>query len=91
MPRTQLLYQEDSYAKATSCSILKVLPDDKKSAYLVLDKTIFHPKSGGQPSDNGKLSAAEMVFDVKRAMILAGVVVHWGKYVQGRPELGSVH
>jgi alanyl-tRNA synthetase len=91
MPRTQLLCQEDSYARAASCNILKVIPDDKKNAYVVLDKTIFHPKSGGQPSDRGKLSAAEMVFDVKRAMILTGVVVQWGKYVEGKPELGSVH
>jgi len=91
MPRTQLLYQEDSYAKDASCNILKVIPDDKKSSYVVLDRTIFHPKSGGQPSDRGKISATEMAFDVKRAMILSGVVVQWGKYIKGRPELGPAH
>ena len=91
MPHTQLLYQDDSYAREAPCNILRVVPDDRKSAYIVLDKTIFHPKSGGQPSDRGRLSAAGAIFDVKRAMILSGVIVHWGKYVKDTIQLGSAY
>ena len=89
MPMTRLLYQEDSYLREASCDILRSEPDDRKSAYVILDKSIFHPKSGGQPSDRGKITADGIVFDVRRVMVTTGVVVHWGKYVQGIPVAGS--
>lgn len=85
---TQLLYLDDSYLKKTTCNILKVEPDDRKSAYVVVDRSIFHPKSGGQPSDRGKVSTDAVIFDVKKVMITGSVVIHWGKYVQGTPRVG---
>lgn len=84
---TQLLYQDDSYLKEADCEILKSEADDRKSGYVVLDRTIFHPKSGGQPSDKGKILAG-VIFDVRRMMMMSGVVIHWGKYVQGIPKPG---
>ncbi len=86
---TDLLYLGDPYLKEATCRILKVEPDDRKSAYLILDKSIFHPKSGGQPSDKGKISADTMIFDVRKVMITKGVTIHWGKYVQDTPQIGS--
>jgi len=86
---TELLYLGDPYLKEATCKILKVEPDDRKSAYLILDKSIFHPKSGGQPSDKGKISTDIMIFDLRKVMSASGVAVHWGKYVQGMPEIGS--
>jgi len=88
---TVLLYQEDSYLKEASCGIVRSEPDDRKSGYVVLDRSAFHPKSGGQPSDRGKISADGVVFDVRRVMMSAGVVIHWGKYVQGVPAVGPAH
>jgi len=88
MAATQLFYLNDSYLKETTCKILKVQPDDRKSAYLVLDRSIFHPKSGGQPSDKGRILAEAVVFDVRKVMLTRSVAVHWGKYVQGTPQIG---
>lgn len=88
MPATQLLYLGDSYLKETSCKILRVEPDDRKSAYVVVDKSIFHPKSGGQPSDRGRILADATVFDVKKVMIVGGVLIHWGRYIHGTPQVG---
>jgi len=85
---TELLYLGDPYLKEATCHILKVEPDDRKSAYLILDKSIFHPKSGGQPPDKGRISADNMVFDVRKVMTTSGVAIHWGKYVQGTPQIG---
>jgi alanyl-tRNA synthetase len=91
MPMTRLLYQEDSYLRETSCNILMVVPDDRKSAYIVIDQSIFHPKSGGQPSDKGRVAAEGFLFDVKRVMILSGVLIHWGKYLEGVPRNVPAH
>jgi len=88
VPMTRLLYQDDSYLKEANCAILKSEADDRKSGYVVLDRTIFHPKSGGQPSDKGRILADGVVFDVRRVMMMNGVVIHWGKYVQGIPKPG---
>jgi len=89
MAATQLLYLDDSYLKESSCSILKVESDDRKSAYVVLDRSIFHPKSGGQPSDQGRISTDTAVFEVRKVMATKGVLIHWGKYVQGTLPIGS--
>jgi misacylated tRNA(Ala) deacylase len=47
---TQKIYQTDAYAKECEANIIKV---EGKFAYL--DKTIFYPQGGGQPSDTGKI------------------------------------
>ncbi len=46
---TEALYMKDSYLKKWDAKIVSV-KDDK---YVVLDKTAFYPKGGGQPWDEG--------------------------------------
>jgi misacylated tRNA(Ala) deacylase len=46
---TELIYLEDHYLREFDAKILEVL--DAKS--LVLDRTAFYPRGGGQPSDRG--------------------------------------
>lgn len=79
LPRTKLLYWDDPYQGNSRGRILKIEFDKKKGAYLMLDKTLFHPKSGGQPSDRGAISADGLNVDVKKTMIVNGVIVHYGK------------
>jgi len=89
MSNTRLLYLDDSYLKESSCNILRVEPDDRKSAYVLLDQTIFHPKSGGQPSDRGRILGDGFAFDVKKVMMTGEVIIHWGKNIQGTPQSGA--
>jgi alanyl-tRNA synthetase len=88
VPPTRTVYQEDSYLQTLEGSLLKVV-QEKNTAYVALNYTLFHPKSGGQPSDVGTIEGASFRVDVKRAMFSGEVVVHYGK-VQGTPNPGPV-
>ncbi len=90
MPSTKLLYWEDSYLSRFEGSILRAEPDEKRFFYLVLDRTVFHPKIGGQPSDRGMLRAAGLRVEVRKVMQAKDVLVHWGKAQEGEPTAGSV-
>ena len=59
---TEKLYYNDMYGREFDASVISV-----EDNYLVLDKTLFYPTSGGQPNDTGilKTSNGEMkIIDV---------------------------
>jgi len=87
---TEILYWQDSYAKTFQGSMLRLEPDDKGHAYIILDRTVFHPKSGGQPSDKGKIIGMDFELEVKKAMLNGGIVIHWAKVRNGEPKLSQV-
>ena len=86
IPPTTCVYLQDSYLQSLDVNVLKVV-QEKSSAYLALDRTIFHPRSGGQPSDFGTIEGSSYRVNVKRAMNQSGVIIHFGK-VEGKPDLG---
>lgn len=90
LEKTQLQYWSDPYLKVSKARTLRVEPDEKHDVYLVLDKTIFHPKSGGQPSDKGFIAGSGFKVEVKKAMLVDGVVVHWGRIIEGEPKSNGV-
>ncbi len=60
---TKLLYMdsiEGNYIKDFSANVIK-----NKDDYIILDKTAFYPKGGGQPSDRGFI-----IWDDKRSEVL---------------------
>lgn len=79
---------EDSYAQSVSGNVVRAVVE-KNAVYVALDRTIFHPRSGGQPSDRGTIEGSSFRVEVKRAMLFDEVIVHYGK-VEGKPELGPV-
>tara|TARA_Y100000590_G_scaffold394050_1_gene472806 strand:- start:1379 stop:2068 length:690 start_codon:yes stop_codon:yes gene_type:complete len=54
-----MLFLEDSYLKDFNAKILSF-----ESNQIILDKTAFYAKSGGQPGDIGTLSINNKIFDV---------------------------
>ncbi len=90
LPKTRLLYMEDAYLKTASAKALRVEPEKKNKAYLVLDATIFHPKSGGQPSDKGTISGTDFKISIEKAMGVEGSIVHWGEVSEGKPAAVDV-
>ncbi len=54
------IYLEYSYQKEFEAEVKEV----KDGKFIVLDQTLFYPKSGGQPNDTGKLIVGEEKYDV---------------------------
>lgn len=83
---TERLYDKDSFLKEFTATVLDSY--EKADGYFtVLDKTVFFPEGGGQPSDVGFLDDAR-VYDVQ---INEGVIYHYttkqfqkGQTVTGR-------
>lgn len=69
---TQLIYEEDAYAKVCTGKVLECKEVRRKTEDtdvllygIVTDRTVFFPEGGGQPADEGTL-AGEKVVDVQR-------------------------
>lgn len=68
----EALYMEDSYLKEFE-AVVKSVKDDK---FVVLDKTAFYPKSGGQPWDTGKFVADSGEYNVVFTGKFSGEISH---------------
>jgi misacylated tRNA(Ala) deacylase len=69
---TQALYLEDSYLRECDAHVVSV----KDGEYVVLDRTIFYPKGGGQPWDTGKIVKGTETFNVVFVGRFAGEISH---------------
>lgn len=87
---TELTYLHEMTLRSQQANIVKLVPDKGGHVYLLLDKTIFHPKGGGQPSDIGTISGFEFQLTIKKAIDHQGVIIHWAKIVNGIPKPAKV-
>ena len=69
---TTALYLEDSYLKECDATVLSV----RDAKYIVLDKTIFYPKGGGQPHDTGRIIRNTETFNVVYVGKFSGEISH---------------
>ncbi len=69
---TDTLYMSDSYLKKWDATVVSV-KDDK---YVVLDKTAFYPKGGGQPWDEGYMIKNGKKFKVVYVGKFSGEISH---------------
>ena len=90
LERTELIYLREMDKCRDEARIIKIIPEKRTHVYLILDRTIFHPKGGGQPSDRGTIRSDNFELDVKKALYNQGVVVHWAKIISGEPLVGLV-
>ena len=90
LERTELTYLREMDKSRDDAQIIKIIPEKRTHVYLILNRTIFHSKGGGQPSDRGTIRSASFELDVRKALYCQGVVVHWAKIISGEPVVGSV-
>lgn len=82
-------YYEDSYRFESTGRVVSCGEKDSKH-FVVLDKTIFHPQGGGQPSDTGVISTADTEFTVSDLKIDGKTILHYGSFTKGTAfEAGS--
>ena len=81
METMQELFYRDPYAREFSATVTSCR-EGKKGFEVVLDDTVFYPEGGGQPSDEGTLGEAKVIF-VKR---VGPEIVH---YIDKPLEVGS--
>jgi alanyl-tRNA synthetase len=90
VPKTELVYLREMTRSQLDAQILKAVPEKKTHAYVMLDRTIFHPKGGGQPSDRGELHSPQFSLALKKAIYHQKRVVHWAKILAGSVAEGPV-
>lgn len=89
--KTQPLYLTDSYIKEVDAVIIDIQPDGENKYRLLLDKTIFYPMGGGQPTDQGKLSSPTWSGDVYQVIMKDGEIWHYVKASSAPIPNLSVH
>lgn len=89
-PQTRRVYLENSYLREVDATIVDYVCEKRDKCYVVFDTTIFHPRSGGQPSDTGELLSGELRFQVLKVLEFSGVIVHYGKLIEGVLERGLI-
>jgi len=80
VPPTKLMFYEPESSFDFKAKVLKVFDGQ----YVVLDKTEFYPRGGGQEPDHGKIGDAQVI-DVER---FGDVVIH--KVTGNPPKRGSL-
>jgi len=70
---TESLYLTDSSQTTITSEVISV-----GSNYIILDRTIFYPQGGGQPSDKGKIKSKHGEMNVKSVEYNGGEIKHLG-------------
>jgi len=75
--KTQPIYLEDSYAQEMDAIVLDVQSEGNDRWKIVLDKTVFYPMGGGQPTDQGTLSTTDWSGKVYQVLMKDGEIWHF--------------
>ncbi|KAJ3230617.1 hypothetical protein HDU77_001284, partial [Chytriomyces hyalinus] len=94
LPATTRVYFTDSYLFSLSGAIVLASETDASDPHrhrIVLDRTIFHPQGGGQPSDKGTIELNGIVFNVDSLYNNreTGVIEHIGSYASTTTTLDA--
>jgi len=74
---TDAIWYRDAYVRSVTSVATRVEPVDERHGLIVLDQTVFYPGGGGQPSDQGELTAADgRRWDVRAARRVGDDIVH---------------
>ncbi|XP_057806035.1 uncharacterized protein LOC131020984 [Salvia miltiorrhiza] len=83
---TKLDYFDDMFKLQSTSTLLSSFLSDDGRQTLVLESTIFHPQGGGQPSDKGSISTAQLTFIVEDVRSKDKIVYHYGRFLNSKDE-----
>ena len=87
--KTELLYLEDTYLFKETAKVVGFKENEKGKA-VILDRTIFYPQGGGQPSDLGTIENENGTFEVTFVGLdPEGIVWHFGEFTKGSFQEGE--
>ena len=69
---TEELFRNNSYIQDCEAKIIEIIDEG-----IILDKTIFYPKGGGQPGDNGQLEFNGKNFEIMSTSYKDNKIVHF--------------
>jgi alanyl-tRNA synthetase len=85
---TEQLYYEEPYTTEATVEITSITPRNGGTVAVELDRTIFYPEGGGQPTDQGEVTTNTGSIKVSNVRSQNGTIVHEGKMV-GKVEMGQ--
>lgn len=85
--KTTPIYLDDPYQQEVEAEILEVSQEEDGRYKLILDQTVFYPMGGGQPTDQGALTADGWEGRVNMVMMKNGEIAHYVK-ADASPEVG---
>lgn len=71
------LYLSDSYLKEMDATILETMQEKDNRWQIVLDKTVFYPMGGGQPTDQGVLFTDNWKGKVYQVLQKGDKIIHY--------------
>ena len=86
---TKLIYLNDTYLSTLNATIINEL-NDANGLAIIVDRTIFYPQGGGQPSDVGFIKSDHATYKVSSVRLNdSGLVLHYGEYIEGAFAVGQ--
>ena len=73
---TKRLYYEEPEQTKFDAKVVEVIDNKDESFELILDRTLFYPEGGGQPSDIGIISSEDVKAKVTDVQIEGGIIFH---------------
>jgi len=89
IPPTRLLYYENAYVKEFDTRVVQILRMENGETGVVLDRTVFYPGGGGQPSDTGSIENDGVRARVVRLKRHGEIIIHFVDEVAGEIREGD--
>lgn len=86
--KTKQLCLENSYLNTMTATVLEVYPETQGKWKIILSETIFYPKGGGQPTDQGILYGKDWRGKVYQVLTQEGEIIHYVE-AERAPEIGA--
>jgi Ser-tRNA(Ala) deacylase AlaX len=78
MNKTELIYQRNMNQLEANAQVLEAINNPDGTVSLTLNKTVFYPQGGGQPTDRGLIKGSNSSLKVESVRNNDGVVSHTG-------------